>query len=69
MALDLVDDIVNDEQKLQQLAIPQRFVGYGAPKLAQPITPPLWQDGFLGYNGTGPCQAARAKLRYTYLLI
>lgn len=55
MALELVDDIVTDEQKLQQLAIPQRF--WDAVLASWRATEPhLYGRMDFSYNGSGPAK-------------
>jgi len=55
MALDLVDDIVGDEQKLQQLAIPPRFwdAVLASWRAKQPH---LYGRMDFSYNGSGPAK-------------
>jgi glutathionylspermidine synthase len=55
MALDLVDDIVSDEQKLQQLAIPPRF--WDAVLASwRSKEPHLYGRMDFSYNGSGPAK-------------
>jgi glutathionylspermidine synthase len=55
MALDLVDDIVNNEQMLQQLAIPRQF--WDAVRSSwQNQQPHLYGRMDFSYNGTGPAK-------------
>lgn len=55
MALDLVDDIVSDEQKLQQLAIPPRF--WDAVLASwRAKEPHLYGRMDFSYNGSGPAK-------------
>ncbi|NRQ41734.1 glutathionylspermidine synthase family protein [Rheinheimera sp. YQF-2] len=55
MALDLVDDIVSDEQKLQQLAIPPRFwdAVLASWRAKEPY---LYGRMDFSYNGSGPAK-------------
>lgn len=55
MALDLIDDIVNNEQMLQQLAIPRQF--WDAVRQSwQNQQPHLYGRMDFSYNGTGPAK-------------
>ena len=55
MALDLVDDIISDEQKLQQLAIPPKFWDAVVASW-RGKEPHLYGRMDFSYNGTGPAK-------------